>query len=563
MSCDVETKNRRANRYCDASGDDYLARDGRNPMVGALDMGGNDILDAKDTFVDTLTIDGVLVSVTAFSGNNIAKTYLTVAAMIAASDLAVGDTAITQGYTTAGDGRGAVYRIVAAATGTEDGVLYHDLTGITGQAEFVSGGERHRYITSDPATSFHVLDPEYNEWDEAGNLNVLLAAATNGSQINYLGVDDAVPQRYTSNGGAGDPTNIAIGWGPDSGYTGPVGISSIVGGYDNVVNAGASSIIGSYHSMIAEGPELHNTIVGGTTCFVSGTNFGAPANTGRAGFFNSYNCSVKGGPYNSLIGSSDSYITASYSMMIGSQGSTIGRGSENVIVGSEDCLIDNTGEVSPGRNNGIYSSGDVNMEVGSWSVAIGLSGGDIGPNVHASGKNAESIGGGRLYAVDQMARQGDAQSHKYLLRIRTTDAGNESLDAIGIGSGSEFATELPVASAFTGHVKLIGMMDGSALGNNDGVYKTISFEDDFGGMYDGTNVHLYKSGTETALSAADVELSLTEMVQANNTIVLTGADPRLRLNSGSGQLYVRLNGLAATVINWVAEIEIVMTRCGA
>ena len=114
-----------------------LPLDGTGVMTGALDMGGNDIDDVGAANVDSLYIGGVLVSVTEFSGNNVAKTYATVAGMIAAADLAVGDTAVTQGYTTAGDGGGAVYRIVAAATGTDDGGLYHDLTGITGQAELI------------------------------------------------------------------------------------------------------------------------------------------------------------------------------------------------------------------------------------------------------------------------------------------------------------------------------------------------------------------------------------------------------------------------------------------
>lgn len=59
----------------------------------------------------------------------------TVAAMVASTSLVVGQTVITQGYTTAGDGGGATYRIVAAATGTADNYIYHNLSGISGQAK--------------------------------------------------------------------------------------------------------------------------------------------------------------------------------------------------------------------------------------------------------------------------------------------------------------------------------------------------------------------------------------------------------------------------------------------
>lgn len=55
--------------------------------------------------------------------------------MVAATSLTVGDFVRTKGYSTPGDGGGADYKIVAAATGTDDGGSYHDLSGISGQAQ--------------------------------------------------------------------------------------------------------------------------------------------------------------------------------------------------------------------------------------------------------------------------------------------------------------------------------------------------------------------------------------------------------------------------------------------
>ncbi len=63
------------------------------------------------------------------------KEHDTVAAMVADTGLAVGNMVLTQGYTTAGDGGAARYRIVAAATGRDGGGFYHDLTGTNGPAE--------------------------------------------------------------------------------------------------------------------------------------------------------------------------------------------------------------------------------------------------------------------------------------------------------------------------------------------------------------------------------------------------------------------------------------------
>lgn len=108
-----------------------------NQMENDFDMNSNSILNTKDLSIDTLTIGGTLVSVTQFSGDNIKKFYNTVANMVADNSLKVGDLVQTKGYTTANDGGGADYSIVAAATGTDDGGSYHDLTGISGQAELL------------------------------------------------------------------------------------------------------------------------------------------------------------------------------------------------------------------------------------------------------------------------------------------------------------------------------------------------------------------------------------------------------------------------------------------
>ena len=61
----------------------------------------------------------------------------TIAELKASTDIEVGDKVKTWGYYTKGDGGGAEYLIVAAATGTDDGGSYHDLVGISGQAELI------------------------------------------------------------------------------------------------------------------------------------------------------------------------------------------------------------------------------------------------------------------------------------------------------------------------------------------------------------------------------------------------------------------------------------------
>lgn len=112
-----------------------------NQMSNDLDMNSNDILNTRATNTQELYIAGVKVNVTEFSGTNVVKFYADVAGMVAATDLTQGGLVRTKGYTTQGDGGHGLYRIVVAATGTDDGGLYHDLTGISGQAALVHSGE--------------------------------------------------------------------------------------------------------------------------------------------------------------------------------------------------------------------------------------------------------------------------------------------------------------------------------------------------------------------------------------------------------------------------------------
>lgn len=70
------------------------------------------------------------------------KVYDTVAAMVAATGLSVGQLVTTRGYYAKGDGGGNDYSIVAAATGTADGGSYINLSGSLGQAKGVFPNNR-------------------------------------------------------------------------------------------------------------------------------------------------------------------------------------------------------------------------------------------------------------------------------------------------------------------------------------------------------------------------------------------------------------------------------------
>ena len=125
-----------------ASQVDFLARDGQAPnaMQSTIDMNGSRIINLPspvslqeplrlqdlDSF-NTITGDIILASEI--------KVFTNVAALVATDDLDVGQVVKTKGYTTANDGGGAEYIIVATATGTDDGGSYLDLA--LNQAELI------------------------------------------------------------------------------------------------------------------------------------------------------------------------------------------------------------------------------------------------------------------------------------------------------------------------------------------------------------------------------------------------------------------------------------------
>jgi hypothetical protein len=77
---------------------------------------------------------------------------------------------------------------------------------------------------------------------------------------------------------------------------------------------------------------------------------------------------------------------------------------------------------------------------------------------------------------------------------------------------------------------------------------------EFGFYWDGTNGFLFKTGTETAMTAVPT-LPLNLISQTNNDF--TPGNAYIGINTGA--LRVVVVGLASTTINWVARIDLVMT----
>lgn len=119
--------------------------------AGKYEVSGNEILpyidrphkwalfsNATDAAADSNPFAGFYDNVPLTSAGSFLN-LSTVAAMVASTSLSLGDTVVTQGYTTIGDGGDNTYTIVAAGTGTDDGGIFIDLDTHQAQGLFPKG----------------------------------------------------------------------------------------------------------------------------------------------------------------------------------------------------------------------------------------------------------------------------------------------------------------------------------------------------------------------------------------------------------------------------------------
>ena len=95
--------------------------------------------DANDTSNAIQVADNMAFLVDFANQVGAARAFTNVAAMVAATDLSVGNYATTAGYLTAGDGGDNFYKVVNAATGTDDGGEYIDLATHQANGLFPNG----------------------------------------------------------------------------------------------------------------------------------------------------------------------------------------------------------------------------------------------------------------------------------------------------------------------------------------------------------------------------------------------------------------------------------------
>jgi hypothetical protein len=451
---------------------------------------------------------------------------------------------------------------------TGSGAGAYKNTGTNDAASFVEVADGVGFIASGGGADSFILNDTDNDIDSTVQTSVILGPG-NSSQPNKIGELDGLPVG----------TDFDPGWEADSGYVaGAAGVASILGGYDQIVNSTGSLIVQSNHSMISYGAAGHNTIVGNSYNWIAGdasrsSILGARQSSIQAGTFGlisggDNNDITASGDYNSITDGLACAIssTASRSAILGGNAHTISAGVYGLIAEGNTCSITSSGNnnsiingvsntISGTANRGAIIGGTTNTLTGEAAVILG---GSTNSNTKRSAVVAGEDGvayvsGGMHLSRAKLVTVGDAQSITSVLAKRTTDA---TLTNLAATVGTDFI-ELNDAkwTTGTGKIWLVGMRDGSADGNNDADYTQVAYEVEFGFYWDGTNGFLFKTGTETAVTGSPT-LDMNLISQTANDFT-AGAAPHIAINTGS--MRVKVTGIAATIINWVARIDLVMT----
>lgn len=364
------------------------------------------------------------------------------------------------------------------------------------------------------------------------------------------------------------------GWADDSGYVaGSAQVAGILSGYDHVVNCIAGTVCGGGHNFLKYAVQGHNIIGGGSYNIIDG---------GYSGVFSGRRNSISGGAsanFN-LIGSGDDNEVASPSSyaVIGSGLSNdisslgtfgfigtgtlcavtggfgfIGTGTSSTASGSYSAVI--AGNTCTASGNYSLAHGSGVSVTGNYSASFGLTNSVAKHYAYCLGRDGVSQGSGTVtISKTKLAEVGDAQAISLVQGIRTTNATLTNMSSV---DGDLFELPAGKVSAGTCRVILTAMRDGSADANNDSDYTQVSYTGEFGFFWNGTNGFLFNASTQTSVTSSPT-LDLTALSANTNNDFTPGAAPHVAINSGA--LRVKVTGIAATTINWVAKMDMAITR---
>jgi hypothetical protein len=283
---------------------------------------------------------------------------------------------------------------------------------------------------------------------------------------------------------------------------------------DNTATGGNKRGVRAFDIQTSRGAATQ--VASGASSFCGGTNNTASGSRS----FSFGNSNTSSGTYSVTMGSTNT----------ASNGCAVCLGLENLSSGDTSTTIGwgNTASGTYSQSIGIFS-----QATAQGSVALGwfnVSSGDYSCTL-GSRANAFSIIGRQVYASGQEGTSGDAQSSKFVLHERTTDATATTLTTNSSAASTNNQVILSNQAAYR--------FKGTIIGKKSGTTDIASWDVD-GLIVRGANA------AATTLIVGNVNL-------VSNTPAW--GTPTLAADTTNGGLRVQVIGLAATNIQWTAVIE--------
>jgi hypothetical protein len=364
---------------------------------------------------------------------------------------------------------------------------------------------------------------------EATRLLQPVASSTSSFFVgSFNSIETGLPACFAAGGTASLPNRIGVASRPastsfsaawfvnDTAYVaGAAQVATIGGGYDHVNNQIAGTICGGGHNFIRYNASGHSVIVGGSFntiqsgrgLIVAGSQNASLGNGNYQSVINGVNNVVEGGAvYATILNGDTNNLTGQRSTVFG----------DNNVVNGADCLVFGRRHSVTHAHNIV--SGEDGRSLALWST---------------------------VNSRTQHREKGDNQTVSTVQSIVTTTNSVTNLaNAMVLPAGKVVAV--------TGRVSVVAMRDGTAAGNNDGIYTSSHWEGPVGIRWDGTNGIIHDLAGSSAL-----ESSPNRNVPVIQDPLAVSQPPRFRINTGSLRLDV--TGLAGVRITWVARLDLVVT----
>ena len=414
----------------------------------------------------------------------------------------------------------------------------------------------------------------------------------------------------------GSTTLSPLTFSADTGYIeGSATYAAICGGYDHVNNQAFGTVLGGGHHFLkydATGCSVHcggsytqsdsayfvfgsgrtNTVTNSDYSCIGGSQLHVLTNAPHTTLFGGNTHVIANGSHNTLMGGFgfNSTVTPNYFFVGGgfnhgvadSDNATIVGGSDHGITGVADGATIFGGQDCAASANWVTTMGGYNLTASGARYQAFLGGynndGSTAAPIYASYAGRENVNTSGIYSF--VSGWGNTSLGRGTL-THGKDARHVATNGLTLSSGSlnedwdnqdswtsEGVTSLTLTAVSTNllslsagkpffcnlRVRVVGMQDGSADANNNGIYAIDVWEADIGVNWDGTNLFLF---TDSASDGPGVSAEITLPRRGAGSLTFTPAF--VKVSGFGGILRTYIGGKSNTVCRWVSAYKVLGT----